>query len=502
MKKYGYLLVSIAILSHPVIGVADDLNGNKTQTIETSDTLEEPKTDTKTKVSKKTTKKSKPELRSVGDAEVTYEGTVATVHAGILKQSILKKDTTKIFLEDGVTFKNNSNNLFNGLKELTTIEGLEKVDTSNVTSMSSMFNDCSSLTTLDVSNFDTSNVTNMSAMFSGCSSLTILDVSNFDTSNVTNMSTMFSGCSSLTTLDVSNFDTSNVTNMQYMFNECSPLTILDVSNFDTSNVTYMQYMFNECSSLTTLDVSNFDTSNVISMEYMFDKCSSLTTLDVSNFNTSNVTYTPNMLTNLTSLTKIKFGENNQFNNIHTIFTSGPGDWAYEDDVLNNVLPRESYTDYKLIRFVSDNISEPTTFIKNYEVGKIIVKYQDVDGNTISDDSSLTGKLWEEYTSEQLTIEGYSFKEVQGTPTGKFTDKEQIVTYIYTKNEVPTEPGTTEPGTTESGTSDTESSSNTENNSNKPNGFLPQTGEEYLAWLSGLGIALIGVAGLVFYKRRK
>ena len=59
--------------------------------------------------------------------------------------------------------------------------------------MSSMFYDCSSLTSLNLSNFNTNNVTNMSHMFFKCSSLTSLNLSNFNTNNVTDMSHMFSG---------------------------------------------------------------------------------------------------------------------------------------------------------------------------------------------------------------------------------------------------------------------------------------------------------------------
>ena len=73
---------------------------------------------------------------------------------------------------------------------------------------------------------NTSEVTSMATMFNGCSSLTSLDLSNFDTSKVKNMSRMFSGCSSLTSLDVSNFDTSIVTDMVYMFYNCTSLTSL------------------------------------------------------------------------------------------------------------------------------------------------------------------------------------------------------------------------------------------------------------------------------------
>ena len=178
---------------------------------------------------------------------------------------------------------------FFNCKYLTTIEGIEYLNTENVTNMSGMFWGCAALTTLDVSHFDTQNVTDMSYMFSSCSALTTLDVSKFDTKNVTDMNYMFYQCSVLTTLDVSNFDTKNVTDMDGMFCDCDALTTLDVSNFDTRNVTNMNSMFYSCSALTTLDLSNFDTQNVTNMSYMFSNCPALTTLDVSNFDTKNVT---------------------------------------------------------------------------------------------------------------------------------------------------------------------------------------------------------------------
>ena len=178
---------------------------------------------------------------------------------------------------------------FDGCDKLTTIEGIEYLNTENVTNMSLMFSNCWILTTLDVSKFDTKNVTDMIGMFSSCEALTTLDVSKFDTQNVTDMSDMFNGCKALTTLDVSNFDTKNVTDMSGMFWVCAALTTLDVSHFDTQNVTNMNGMFCDCSALKTLDVSNFDTKNVTNMSGMFCDCSALTTLDVSNFDTKNVT---------------------------------------------------------------------------------------------------------------------------------------------------------------------------------------------------------------------
>ena len=74
-------------------------------------------------------------------------------------------------------------------------------------------------------------------------------------------------------------------------------------------------------------------------------------------------------------------------------------------------------------------------------GDITAKYIDLDGNKISDDVVKTGNVGETYTTEQKSIEGYIFKEVQGNTTGQFTDQAQTVTYVYTKNEIPNVTGT-------------------------------------------------------------
>ena len=169
------------------------------------------------------------------------------------------------------------------------IEGLEFLNTSEVTNMREMFYRCSGLTSLDVSHFNTQNVTDMYGMFLGCSGLTSLDVSHFNTQNVTEMQGMFLGCSGLTSLDVSHFNTQNVTEMQGMFLGCSGLTSLDLKNFNTQNVTNMGEMFSGCYRLTSLDLSHFNTQNVTKMSGMFNGCSGLTSLDLSHFNTQNVT---------------------------------------------------------------------------------------------------------------------------------------------------------------------------------------------------------------------
>ena len=113
-------------------------------------------------------------------------------------------------------------------------------------------------------------------MFQDCSGLTSLNLSNFDTSNVTHMSHMFDGCLGLSSLDLSSFKTANVTNMNYMFNGCSGLTSLDLTSFNTAKVTDMSQMFAGCSGLTTIYVSDgFNTDKVSNSYFMFNNCTSL-----------------------------------------------------------------------------------------------------------------------------------------------------------------------------------------------------------------------------------
>ncbi|EOA7320243.1 BspA family leucine-rich repeat surface protein [Enterococcus hirae] len=181
------------------------------------------------------------------------------------------KSIKKIVLSGKVVAPEDSRRLFSYsyLTNVTEIEGLSQLDTSNVTNMEYMFHGMRSVTSLDVSGFDTSNVTNMDAMFYSMSNVTSLDVSGFDTSKVTEMAFMFDSMSRLTSLDLNSFDTSKVTVMDSMFFGMQSLTSLDISGFDTSNVAYMGDMFRRMSSLTSLDLSNFDTSKVTDMGGMF-----------------------------------------------------------------------------------------------------------------------------------------------------------------------------------------------------------------------------------------
>ena len=171
---------------------------------------------------------------------------------------------------------------FQGYVNLTSIQGIEYLNTSQVTDMHNMFSECSHLQTTDFSGFDTRKVKDMSYMFHNCSSLKSLDISNFNTSEVTDMRGMFESCIGLTSLDLSHLNTSKVSVMASMFRSCINLLSVNLSGWDTRNVISMTSMFRRCHSLKTLDLSGFDTrEKTCTMGDMFNTCKELTTIFVS-----------------------------------------------------------------------------------------------------------------------------------------------------------------------------------------------------------------------------
>ena len=181
----------------------------------------------------------------------------------------------------------NMGQMFGGCSSLTSLD-VSNFNTSKVDSyysFASMFYGCSSLKTLDLSNFDFSNTynteyTGLNNFLSDCSSLktvTFPSTVTFKKSGIS-FNAMFNNCSSLTSLDLSGFDTSNVKYMRQMFGGCSSLTSLDLSNWNTSNVTDMGQMFYNCNKLKTLNLSSWNTTNVTNMSSMFYDCLKLTNL--------------------------------------------------------------------------------------------------------------------------------------------------------------------------------------------------------------------------------
>ena len=410
----------------------------------------------------------------INDAHLTYDPDqeVVTISGSLttnddvliaLSKFLRNNNPKKIVIAGPLAIKGSAAGLFNDISNLEEFEGLSNLDTSQVTSMNSMFANEPKLKSLDLSNFNTSNVTDMRYLFESCYSLKNLDLSSFDTANVKDMNTMFYLCSSLTNLNLNNFDTKNVENMSNMFFSCFNLTSLNINSFNTSKVTDFSGMFSGCESLTQLDVSHFNTSNVTNMNGMFSSCSnltkidvshfntdkvtnmfqmffgdnSLTSLDISNFNMDSVTNSAVMLIGLNSLNYLKLGAKNSLANTSL---NTPGIWV---NVGNGTaehpqaLKNKRWTSRQLL--TNYNPAKDADAYVRYNAA-VITHYQDQDGNQLAPNDVQTGGLNTKYTTTPKDITGYTLAETPANASGSFANKTITdVVYLYKKAPIATKP---------------------------------------------------------------
>ena len=145
-------------------------------------------------------------------------------------------------------------------------------DVSQITDMSSLFDEKRWHTSFDLSQWDVSNVKTMHRMFAGLSAkdklINISDISKWNVSNVENMNAMFAGFTNFN-CDLSGWNVSNVKNMRSMFEGCTYFNSnLSTWKDNVKNVKDMAYMFMSCSQFDS-DLSGWEVSNVKDMECMF-----------------------------------------------------------------------------------------------------------------------------------------------------------------------------------------------------------------------------------------
>ena len=88
---------------------------------------------------------------------------------------------------------------------------------------------------------DFSNVTNMKNTFNGCTNIRIIYTPTF-TSKVTDVYGLFNGCSTLYRVNLSDSDTSGVSNFGYMFYNCKTLSNIN-GTIDMKSCTDYTNMF-------------------------------------------------------------------------------------------------------------------------------------------------------------------------------------------------------------------------------------------------------------------
>ncbi len=172
-----------------------------------------------------------------------------------------------------------------------------------------MFNGCSQLLNLDLTNFNTSEVTDMSYMFQGCgnsSSLMTLDLSSFDTAKVTTMQQMFQS-SNIANIDLMSFSSDNLRSMRNMFASSKATSIQFSPSFTAEKVYDMTSAFLSCSKLTSLDLSYFKPQSLTLMQNTFNG-TALTELDLSGFHTQKVSTMQAIFSGSKSLKTIYVGD--------------------------------------------------------------------------------------------------------------------------------------------------------------------------------------------------
>jgi surface protein len=282
--------------------------------------------------------------------------------------SISSKVTKVVFDKSFANFKPiDCAGWFCNFENLTEIKNIEYLNTSQVKSMHWMFFECSSLSSLDLSNFDTRNVTDMSGMFQFCESLkTIYVGDNWNTDALKSSEDyeyMFCGCHILYGEKGTKYDSdkndktyaridggennpgyfTKVGNKpfvpkEYIVFENGTLTFyygdkkpenkkiyrvgetytfrseINKVVFDKSFANYRptscEHWFCNFENLTEIhNFENLNTSQVKSMFRMFEFCKSLSSLDLSSFDTKNVRDMDDMFGYCDRLKTIYVGDN-------------------------------------------------------------------------------------------------------------------------------------------------------------------------------------------------
>lgn len=254
---------------------------------------------------------------------------------------------THIRADGTILFPENVSFYFSGMKNLTSIVGLESVNTSYVTDMSYMFDGVGNITSLNLSGWDLSSVLDMQNMFMDTSGLTNLNLSNWRFSKNTSLDGLFHGCnpsSTIESIDLSGWDVT-IINMETFFDDdlwyvnnvknlnlsnwyVNPQVMIDVyqtsldSGMEVENLNLSNWAFtapfNNASAIipfhrgvTNLDLSNWDISMIDDFSEIFrlvfsyeSDFPSLTSLDLSGWDTTYVTDMSGMFENFPSLVNL------------------------------------------------------------------------------------------------------------------------------------------------------------------------------------------------------
>lgn len=278
----------------------------------------------------------------IGGGEITEEEMVETPFNNGAQFPFMPDEIQSVYFEEKIKFNGSAEDFFIQCTELTLLEGLDNIDTSAVTDMSSMFKGLVLHETpiIDISNWDTSNVTTMDDMFAyvGNDQFPTEIILNMESenNNLNSIDGMFRATTFASTCDIGttfqNFDTSKVKSMKKLFDSSNNIGVLDLSGASMDNIISCQSMFNMADiselllpetkpeSLLEMDsmflglqteslygLEHWNTSDVVSMEYLFFN-SKLKNPPIQNFDIGSVTNAAYMFARMSELELLNFGK--------------------------------------------------------------------------------------------------------------------------------------------------------------------------------------------------
>ena len=142
---------------------------------------------------------------------------------------------------------------------------------------------------IDLTDIYISELDDLTSIFYGLYEMEIVDISGWDTSNVTTMAYMFNQCSKLKKIiGIENLDVSKLENANNMFFCCKKLVELDLTKCNPVSLQYTRQMFYKCSNLKIIkNIENWQLPNIKDVSYMFCDCAKLD-VDLSNWDLTNI----------------------------------------------------------------------------------------------------------------------------------------------------------------------------------------------------------------------
>ncbi|QQM60412.1 bacterial Ig-like domain-containing protein [Lactiplantibacillus plantarum] len=197
---------------------------------------------------------------------------------------------TKVVIDGPINAGTDTSNLFRYNPNLTSIDGLENLDTSKVTNFSMMFTGTKIADFSGLVHWNVSSGKQFSYMFANDSRVQSYDLSKWQLNQTepVMINRMFSGNTVLTSINLSAWDVRMVTDMDALFSGDKSLTTADLHGWDLANIKLLSSMFLNNTNLTDLDMTGWQTGNTLtSTKYMFEGTPGLKSINIANLDMSN-----------------------------------------------------------------------------------------------------------------------------------------------------------------------------------------------------------------------